>query len=103
MSDTEPTGRSAAHSSWTIAATMLGSSLALVDGSVTNVALPAMGKDLGGNAPNLPWIINAYLLPLSALLLIGGAAGDHFGRRRMLITGIVLFALASVGCALAPT
>ena len=55
-----------------------------------------------GGATNLPWIINAYLLPLSALLLIGGAAGDHFGRRRMLITGIVLFALASVGCALAP-
>lgn len=81
---------------------MLASSLAFIDGSVTNVALPSIGKDLSGNAANLPWIINAYLLPLSALLLIGGAAGDHFGRRRMLIAGIVLFALASMGCALAP-
>ena len=102
MSVPEPEAKSVAYPSWTIAATMLASSLAFIDGSVTNVALPAIGKDLGGNAANLPWIINAYLLPLSALLLIGGAAGDHFGRRRMLIAGIVLFALASVGCALAP-
>ncbi|WP_267396600.1 MULTISPECIES: MFS transporter [unclassified Sphingomonas] len=91
-----------AHPRWTIAATMLASSLAFIDGSVTNVALPAMGKDLGGDAATLPWIINAYLLPLSALLLLGGASGDHVGRRRMLIAGILLFALASVGCALAP-
>jgi len=91
-----------AHPGWTIAATMLASSLAFIDGSVTNVALPAIGRDLGGRAASLPWIINAYLLPLSALLLLGGAAGDHFGRRRMLIAGIALFAAASVGCALAP-
>jgi EmrB/QacA subfamily drug resistance transporter len=94
--------KSVAHPGWTIAATMLASSLAFIDGSVTNVALPAMGKDLGGDAANLPWIINAYLLPLSALLLFGGAAGDHFGRRRMLMVGITLFALASIGCAFAP-
>ena len=81
---------------------MLASSLAYIDGSVTNVALPAIGKDLGGNAAGLSWIINAYLLPLSALLMLGGAVGDHYGRRRMLIVGILLFALASVGCALAP-
>jgi EmrB/QacA subfamily drug resistance transporter len=81
---------------------MLASSLAFIDGSVTNVALPSIARDLGGIPANLPWIINAYLLPLSALLLMGGAAGDHFGRRRMLIAGIVLFALASIGCALAP-
>lgn len=91
------------HPGWTIAATMLASSLAFIDGSVTNVALPAIGKDLGGGAADLPWVINAYLLPLSALLLLGGAAGDHFGRRRMLVTGILLFALASIGCALAPS
>ena len=90
------------HPGWTIAATMLASSLAFIDGSVTNVALPAIGGDLGGGAANLPWVINAYLLPLSALLLLGGAAGDHLGRRRMLIAGIVVFAFASVGCALAP-
>lgn len=95
-------GKTVPHPGWTIAATMLASSLAFIDGSVTNVALPAIGKDLGGGAADLPWIINAYLLPLSALLLLGGAAGDHHGRRRMLIAGIVLFALASVGCAVAP-
>lgn len=85
----------------TITATMLASSLAFIDGSVTNVALPAIAKDLGGGAAGLAWVINAYLLPLSALLLIGGAAGDQFGRKRVLIIGILLFTLASVGCALA--
>lgn len=90
------------HPNWTIVATMLASSLAFIDGSVTNVALSAIGKDMRGGAAELPWVINAYLLPLSALLLIGGAAGDHYGRRRMLTIGTVLFAIASVGCALAP-
>lgn len=95
-------GGAVRHPGWTIAATMLASSLAFVDGSVTNVALPAIGRELGGNAANLPWVINAYLLPLSALLLLGGALGDHFGRRRVLIVGVLLFTLASIGCALAP-
>ena len=81
---------------------MLASSLAFIDGSVVNVALPAIGGDLHAGGANLPWVIDAYLLPLSALLLLGGAAGDHYGRRRMLITGIVLFAIASAGCAMAP-
>lgn len=89
------------HPGWTIAATMLASSLAFIDGSVTNVALPAIGQELRGGATSLPWVINAYLLPLSALLLLGGAAGDHYGRRRVLIGGIVLFAIASIFCALA--
>ena len=80
---------------------MLASSLAFIDGSVTNVALPAIGKELGGGPGDLPWVINAYLLPLSALLLLGGAVGDHYGRRRTLIGGILLFAAASVGCAFA--
>jgi EmrB/QacA subfamily drug resistance transporter len=88
------------HPGGTIAATMLASSLAFVDGSVTNVALPAIGGDLHGSAATLPWVVNAYLLPLSALLLMGGALGDHYGRRRVLIGGILLFTLASVGCAL---
>ncbi len=94
--------QSTRHPNWTIAATMLASSLAFIDGSVVNVALPAIGKDLNGGAASLAWAINAYLLPLSALLLLGGAAGDHFGRRRMLVAGIMIFAIASVGCALAP-
>lgn len=100
--DASAPANTARYPKWTIAATMLASSLAFIDGSVTNVALSAIGRDLGESGANLPWIINAYLLPLSALLLIGGAAGDHFGRRRVLIIGIVLFAIASVGCAVAP-
>ena len=96
-------GGSVAHPRWTIAATMLASSLAFIDGSVTNVALPAIGRDLGGGAADLSWIINAYLLPLAALLLLGGAAGDQFGRRRVLVGGIIVFAVASIGCALAPS
>lgn len=95
-------GAAVRHPNWTIVATMLASSLAFIDGSVVNVALPAIGKDLHGSAADLPWAISAYLLPLSALLLLGGAAGDHFGRRRTLIAGILLFALASVGCAVSP-
>src|SRR5271156_3484245 len=81
--------------------TILASGLAFVDGSVVNVALPSIARSLHADASALQWVINGYLLPLSALLLLGGAAGDHFGRRRLLIAGIVVFALGSVGCALA--
>lgn len=90
-------------SNWILTATMLASSLAFIDGSVTNVALPAIGKELGGGSADLQWTVNGYLLPLSALLLVGGAAGDHFGRRRILMLGTILFAAASTMCALAPT
>jgi EmrB/QacA subfamily drug resistance transporter len=85
-----------------IAATILASSLAFIDGSVVNVGLPAIGKTFDAGATELLWVVNAYLLPLSALLLLGGAAGDSFGRRRALIVGVSLFALSSVACALAP-
>jgi EmrB/QacA subfamily drug resistance transporter len=88
---------------WTLAASILASSLSFVDGSVTNVALPAIRQDLSASAADLQWVINAYLLPLSALLLLGGAAGDRFGRRRMFLLGVGGFALASLACALAPT
>jgi EmrB/QacA subfamily drug resistance transporter len=90
-----------AHPRLTLTACILASSLAFIDGSVTNVALPAIGRDLGATPAELQWTINAYLLPLSALLLIGGAAGDHFGRRKLLIAGIALFTAASLACALA--
>ncbi|WP_226896274.1 MFS transporter [Polymorphobacter sp. PAMC 29334] len=86
-----------------LAATILASSLAFIDGSVVNVALPAIGANLGNSPADLQWVVNAYLLPLSALLLIGGGAGDRFGRRRLLIGGTVLFAVASSLCAFAPT
>ena len=99
-------GRQAAgvpHPNWTLAVSILASSLAFIDSSVTNVALPALHSSLGGTSADLQWTINGYLLPLSALLLVGGAAGDKFGRRRLLVSGIVIFALASIGCALAPS
>lgn len=87
----------------TLFASILASSLAFVDGSVVNVALPAIGADLQAQASGLQWIVDAYLLPLSALLLLGGAAGDKCGRRRLFLSGIALFALASALCALAPS
>lgn len=90
-----------------LATTILASSLAFVDGSVVNVGLAAIGRSLAADAGALPgalqWVVNAYLLPLSALLLLGGAAGDRFGRRRLLVGGVALFALASLACALAPS
>lgn len=95
-------GETVAHPRMTLIATILASSLAFIDGSVVNVALPSIAHSYGAHAAALQWTINAYLLPLSALLLIGGAAGDHFGRRRLFIAGIAVFALASICCALAP-
>ncbi|MDO9710917.1 MFS transporter [Paracraurococcus lichenis] len=88
---------------WTLAACILGSSLAFIDGSVVNVALPALQRDLGADAAALAWTINAYLLPLGALILLGGGAGDHFGRRRLFLLGLGLFGLASAACAAAPS
>ena len=93
----------AAHPRMVLATTILASSLAFIDGSVVNVGLPAIGRSLNADGGVLSWIVNGYLLPLSALLLLGGAAGDRFGRRRVLILGVSLFALASACCALAPT
>lgn len=91
------------HPRLVLVTTILASSLSFIDGSVVNVGLPAIGEDLQGSAAELQWVINAYLLPLSALLLLGGAAGDRFGRVRTLVVGIGLFAIASAVCALAPT
>jgi len=95
--------RAAEHPRWVLAACILASSLAFIDGSVVNVGLPAIGRELHGDPAQLQWIINAYLLPLSALLLIGGALGDRFGRRLLLIVGIALFALGSTFCGVAPS
>jgi EmrB/QacA subfamily drug resistance transporter len=95
-------GKADAVPGWTLAASILASSLSFVDGSVTNVALPAIRQDLSASAEQLQWVVNAYLLPLSALLLLGGAAGDRFGRRRMFMLGVGAFAIASLACALAP-
>jgi EmrB/QacA subfamily drug resistance transporter len=94
---------SPAHPRLVVATTILASSLAFIDGSVVNVGLPAIGRSFHADAIGLQWVVNAYLLPLSALLLLGGAAGDRFGRRRLLIVGVVLFGIASLTCAIAPT
>lgn len=92
-----------AHPKATLAATILGSSLTFIDSSVVNVALPAMGQDLAAAPSQLPWMINAYLLPLGALVLFGGALGDRFGRRRLFLIGVAVFVAASMLCALAPS
>ncbi len=87
---------------WVLAATVLGSGLVMVDGTVVNVALPHIGADLGGGFGDLQWVVNAYTLTLASLILLGGSLGDHFGRRRVFLIGVVWFALASVACGLAP-
>jgi EmrB/QacA subfamily drug resistance transporter len=95
----------ARHPKGTLAATILGSSLAFIDGSVVNVALPAVERDLassGASGASIGWLINAYLLTLGALVLVGGVAGDRYGRKRMFLAGIAVFTAASLGCALAP-
>ena len=88
---------------WVLLATILGSGMALLDGTVINVALPSIGDDLGADVAGLQWTLNGYLLPLAALILVGGAFGDRYGRRRLFVIGVVWFAAASVLCALAPS
>ena len=78
----------------TLAATVLGSSMALIDGSVVNIALPAIQHALHANAASTQWIVNAYLLLLGALVLVGGAAADLYGRRRIFLLGIAVFTIS---------
>lgn len=92
-----------ARGKWVLAATVLGSGLAMLDGTVVNVALPRIGEDLGGGLTALQWTLNAYTLSLSGLLLLGGSLGDRMGRRRVYVIGVIWFTLASIGCAAAPT
>jgi EmrB/QacA subfamily drug resistance transporter len=92
----------ALHPAATLAATVLGSSVAFIDGSVVNVALAAIERDLVASTATLTWVINAYLLPVGALTLLGGGAGDRFGRRRLFLLGLFLFTAGSVLCAAAP-
>lgn len=88
---------------WVVAATALGSGVAFLDGTVVNVALPAIGEDLGTSITGLQWTVNAYMVTLSALLLLGGGLGDHFGRRAMFVAGLGGFTVASVLCGVAPS
>ena len=86
---------------WVLLATVLGSSLAFIDATVVNIALPAIGQDLGGGAAGLQWTINGYALSLAALILLGGSLGDRFGRKRVFLIGVGWFAAASLLCGLA--
>src|SRR6266576_4396656 len=86
---------------WILAATILGSSMAFIDGTVVNVALPALQRSLNATVVDVQWVIEAYSLLLSALLLMGGSLGDRYGRRRVFVIGVVFLATASAWCGLA--
>jgi EmrB/QacA subfamily drug resistance transporter len=84
-------------------ATVLGTGIAFLDATVVNVALPTIGEELDAGITSLQWVVNAYTLTLSGFLLLGGSLGDHYGRRRVFVTGVVWFAVASLLCGLAPS
>ena len=87
---------------WIILATVLGSGMALLDMSAVNVALPTIGRTLPASLGGLQWIVSGYMLSLAGLILLGGSLGDRYGRRRVFVTGVIWFALASALCGLAP-
>jgi len=91
-----PSGR------WVLLAAVLGSGLASIDATVVNVALPAIGEDLGADFADLQWTVTGYTLTLASFILLGGALGDRYGRRRVFVVGVVWFAVASLLCGLAP-
>ena len=83
---------------WILAATILGSSLAFIDGTVVNVALPALQTALHATVSDVQWVVESYALLLASLLLVGGSLGDLYGRRKVFVWGVFLFASASAGC-----
>ncbi|KAA0929786.1 MFS transporter [Streptomyces apricus] len=87
---------------WILLTTVLGSSMAMLDSTVVNVALPTIGRDLDADLAALQWTVNAYMLTLAGLILLGGSLGDRFGRRKVFVVGVVWFAAASLLCGLAP-
>jgi EmrB/QacA subfamily drug resistance transporter len=87
---------------WVLAATVLGSGMAALDATVVGIALPAIGRDFHASVASLQWVVDGYTLLLAGLLLLGGALGDAFGRRKVFLIGTVWFALASLACGLAP-
>jgi EmrB/QacA subfamily drug resistance transporter len=93
---------SEARGRWVLAGTVLGSSLAMLDATIVNVALPRIGGEFGASVAGLQWTVNAYTLTLAGLILLGGSLGDRYGRRRVYLIGVVWFALASLLCGTAP-
>ena len=102
LSQSEVRGRAPATGRWVLAAAILGSSIAFIDGTVVNVALPVLQRELGASVAEAQWIVESYALMLAALILAGGSLGDRLGRRRVFVVGVTVFALASVWCGLAP-
>jgi EmrB/QacA subfamily drug resistance transporter len=98
----EPLVLRSAQGRWVLAATVLGSGIAGLDATVVGIALPSINRSFGGGVHTLQWVVTGYSLTLAAFLLLGGALGDRFGRRRIFALGIAWFALASAGCGLAP-
>src|SRR5215813_9492612 len=96
-------GSTSAEGVWILAASILGSSMAFIDGTVVNVALPALQSALGATISEVQWVVEAYALLLAALLLTGGALGDLYGRRKVFAAGVALFSVASAWCGLAPS
>ncbi|MER7134872.1 MFS transporter, partial [Streptosporangium saharense] len=93
---------SSAKGRWILLTTVLGSGMAMLDGTVVNVALPTLGAALKADMAGLQWTVNAYTLTLAGLILLGGSLGDRYGRRRIFLIGVVWFAAASALCGLAP-
>src|SRR5437879_1385204 len=87
---------------WILTATILGSSMAFIDSTVVNGAIPTLQKAFHANVVDVQWVVESYGLFLSALILTGGALGDLFGRRRIFLLGVAVFAAASAACGLAP-
>ena len=83
---------------WVLVAAIMGSSMAFIDGTVVNVALPAIQRDLHASAFEAQWVVESYALFLASLLLVGGSLGDRFGRRRLFAIGVAIFGLASLAC-----
>src|ERR1700750_3452503 len=87
----------------TLIATILGSTVVFLDGTIVNVALPSLGRELGAGLAGQQWVLEAYMLTMVSLLLVGGSLGDQFGRRRLFVIGLIAFGATSILCAVAPT
>ncbi|HZZ94919.1 MAG TPA: MFS transporter [Usitatibacter sp.] len=103
MSVSRPTPGSPASRRWILATTILGSSMAFIDSTVVNIALPALQSSLGATIADVQWVVEAYTLFLASLMLTGGALGDLLGRKRVFAIGVAVFAMTSIGCGVAPT
>jgi EmrB/QacA subfamily drug resistance transporter len=100
MTSTPTTAAPHKNGTWVLAASILGSSMAFIDGTAVNVALPALQNALHATVSNVQWVVESYALLLASLLLVGGSLGDRFGRRKIFFLGVILFALTSAWCGL---